>query len=50
MKNEMPPSTTSAPIAITTALEPLRPLLLDEDEVPVVLTTGGGVVVLGVVA
>jgi hypothetical protein len=45
MNNEMAVITTSAPITITTAFVPLRPLLLDE--LPVVVTWGAVVVVDG---
>lgn len=45
MKNEMPPSSTSAPIAIATMLPPPRfPLV----EVVVVVGTTAGVVAVGV--
>jgi hypothetical protein len=47
MKNEMPAINTSAPIAITTALDPLKEL---SPLVVVGLTMTGLVVVVGVVA
>ena len=50
MKNEMPASTTIAPIPIATALPPLRPVSLDDP--PLVPDTGGvpgGAGTLGVV-
>jgi hypothetical protein len=47
MKNEMPPSRTSAPIAIAATLPPLSPLLPVVDEVGVMIV---GVVAVGMVA
>jgi hypothetical protein len=48
MKNEIPPSTTSAPIAIAATLPPLRPLLDPDVEVLGLMIVG--VVAVGIVA
>ncbi len=47
MKNEIPPSSTSAPTAIATAAPPPSPLLLLLDAGVVGLTIGAGAVVVG---
>lgn len=47
MKNEIPPSSTIAPIAMITAVEPLSPLPPLVDEVVVGATSGAGVEVVG---